>query len=203
MGETREDSLVEELYKKLRAKLLPVLEQLGDETRRYLYMLSWLNYELERRGLGRIIVTGGFAVEVYTGRAYRTMDVDIIVEKASSILEKFFALFSERIARGYLPREEVLAAKSIDIVSTAYTRRKPPVKLLVDSYHVYIEPPEDLIVVYLAGWKYWRSTEDRDKALWLLGVLREKLDYSYLEERSREESVEDKLRELIEILDKG
>ncbi len=31
-------------------------------------------------GIGRIVVTSGFAVEIYTGRVYRTMDIDVIVE---------------------------------------------------------------------------------------------------------------------------
>jgi hypothetical protein len=50
-----------------------------NETERFLCFLSWLNEKLERKGLGRIIVVGGFAAEIYSGRAYRTGDVDIIV----------------------------------------------------------------------------------------------------------------------------
>jgi len=39
-----------------------------------------LNEELMKRGLGRVIIVGVFAAEIYSARAYRTGDVDIIVE---------------------------------------------------------------------------------------------------------------------------
>lgn len=189
------ESLVEELYKKFEAGVLPKLLEIPEETKRYLYFLSWLNKELEERGWGRIVVTGGFAVEVYTGRIYRTMDVDIIVEgvNVTKLVESFLAKFSERIGRGYLPKYEILQLKSIDIVSSTYGRKVQPTKLLVGNLHVYLEPIEELITTYLAGWKYWSATEDRDKALWLYIAWRDRLDEDYLNKRSREEGVEDYL----------
>ena len=72
--------IVEGLVRAFTSEVLPKLRSMRDETAKYLYFIAWLNKELEERGLGRLIVTGGFAVEVYTGRAYRTMDVDVIVE---------------------------------------------------------------------------------------------------------------------------
>lgn len=189
------ESLVEELYREFENKVLPKLTEIHEETKRYLYFLSWLNKELEDRGRGRIVVTGGFAVEVYTGRIYRTMDVDIIVEgvNVTKIVESFLAKFSERIGRGYLPRYEVLQLKSIDIVSSVYGKKAQPTKLLIDSLHIYLEPVEELITTYLAGWKHWGATEDRDKALWLYIVWRDRLDEEHLNKRSKEEGVEDYL----------
>jgi len=64
--------------------------------------------------MGRIMITGGFAVEIYTGRVYRTMDVDVIVEGDVRIVESFLAGFSERIGRGFLPIYDVLSLKSIN-----------------------------------------------------------------------------------------
>ena len=186
------------LYRELVETLLPRLRGVRDETRRFLLLLAWLNTRLEELGLGRVVVTGGFAVEVYTGRVYRTMDVDVIVEGrgALRVTEKLLSMVSELIGRGYLPREEALCLKSIDIVSTLYDRGAAPVKILVDGYYVYMEPPEELVVRYLAGWKFWGSREDRDKALWVYTVWRDRLDHEYLWQRAREEGVEDRLREL-------
>jgi hypothetical protein len=181
-------------------KILPRLVSISEETKRYLLFTGWLNSFLEERGLGRIIVTGGFAVEVYTGRVYRTMDVDIIVEGSSRVVEEFMEKFSERIGRGYLPLYDVLSLKSIDIVSTAYTRRRSPVRMIVEEFYVYLDPVEDLVAVYLEGWKYWGSTEDRDKALWLLYVWSSRIDWSYLEDICREKGVLDKLMELKQLL---
>jgi len=193
------------LYVEFESRILPRLRRASDETERFLILLAWLNTLLEERGLGRIIVTGGFAVEVYTGRTYRTMDVDIIVEgrEAATLLEQFLGMVGERIGRGYLPRTSIIALKSIDIVGTVYRKQLKPVKLKVNSYHVYLEPPEELIVTYLAGWKYWGSTEDRDKALWLLAAMTEHLNMNHLRRRAREENVEDRLEQLIKLLEEA
>lgn len=193
-------SLVEELSKDFQ-QLLPKLLNIRDEAKRYLFFIAWLNTELEKRGLGRIVLTGGFVVEVLTGRTYRTMDVDIIVEglNASNVVEEFLKTFSERLGRGYLPKYEALQLKSIDIVSTTYDKLKKPIKLKIEEYVVYVEPVEELITTYLTGWKYWSSTEDRDKALWLYTTWREKLDINYLRGRCKEDNVEDYLEKLEEI----
>lgn len=194
------EEVVVEMLSVFEKNILPHLLSISEETKRYLVFIAWINTFLEQRGLGKVIITGGFAVEVYTGRVYRTMDVDIIVEGSSRIVELFLEKFSERIGRGYLPIYEILSLKSIDIVSSVYNRRKEPVKLIVEDFHVYLDPVEDLIAIYLDGWKYWGSTEDRDKALWLLYTWRNKLDWGYLEEICRERNVTDKLIELKHIL---
>lgn len=196
--DTEAKRLAVKLYKELVEEILPRLREERDETRRYLHLLAWLNTRLESIGAGRIIITGGFAVEVYTGRTYRTMDVDIIVEgvEAERIIEELLSILGSRIGRGYLPSIDILAVKSIDIVSDIYNKPAKPVKLLIDNKHVYIEPPEELILTYLAGWKHWNSTEDRDKALWLYTTWIDKLDKTYLAHRAKQLLVEDKLKEL-------
>jgi len=194
------ESIVSELMKEFEGSVLPKLNTIVEDTKRYLYFIAWLNTFIEGRGLGRVVITGGFAVEVYTGRVYRTMDVDVVVEGCSDVVEEFIRRFSEKIGRGYLPTYEVLSLKSIDIVSTIYTRRKEPTKLYVDDLYVYIEPVEDLITTYLSGWKYWGSTEDRDKVVWLLITWRDRLDWDYLNSVCVEKGVMDKLKELMELI---
>jgi hypothetical protein len=194
------ESIVSELMKEFEGSVLPKLNTIVEDTKRYLYFIAWLNTFIEGRGLGRVVITGGFAVEVYTGRVYRTIDVDVVVEGCSDVVEEFIRRFSEKIGRGYLPTYEVLSLKSIDIVSTVYTRRKEPTKLYVDNLYVYIDPVEDLITTYLSGWKYRGSTEDRDKVVWLLITWRDKLDWDYLNSICVEKGVMDKLKELIELI---
>ncbi len=194
------EALVDELYREFLDTVLPRIAGLGDETRRFLYLFAWLNTFLEKRGLGRIIITGGFAVEIYTGRIYRTADVDVIAEGCEEILRKFLSKFCERVGRGYLPRVVELELKSIDIVSTLYTRKRPPVKLLINDMHVYLDPPEELVATYLAAWKRRGSAIDRDKALWLLAVLGDRIDMEYLRRRALEEGVYGELEELTKLL---
>jgi len=201
-GEGFKIEIVEELLRDFNNRILPLIESERDETRRYLKLLAWLNTWLEKNGFGRIIVTGGFAVEVYTGRAYRTMDVDIIVEglEANEVVEKFLEKIAERIGRGYLPRSEIISLKSIDIVSTIYDREMKPVKLVVNSDYIYLEPVEELLIRYLKAWKFWNSTEDRDKALWLYYIWRDRLNLDYIVEKAKVENIYDKLLELQEII---
>jgi len=74
------------------------------------------------------------------------------------------------------------------------------VKILVEEYYVYLDPVEDLIAVYLDGWRNKGSTEDRDKAIWLMATWTNKLDLEYLEEICRSSRVFDKLVELKQLL---
>jgi hypothetical protein len=194
------EKAVENLLLSIRSKINELARE-PDETSRFLKLSALINTFLESQGLGRIVITGGFAVEVYTGRTYRTMDVDVIAEGLSEeILRRTLENIGRRIGRGYLIDYGDLMLKSIDIVATTYTRRKKPVKLVVDGDYVYLDPPEDLIVVYLAGWKFWNATEDRDKALALLKIFQNKLDEKYLDERAKDEDVIDKLGELTELI---
>ena len=203
--ETRSREVVDDIMKTFVNDVLAKLGRISDEAKRYLYFIAWLNSELEKRGLGRIIITGGFAVELYTARAHRTMDVDIIVDgaQAAEVVGEFLERFSETIGRGYLPRYEILQLKSIDIVSSTYRKEIEPTKILVNGYIAYLEAVEELIVTYLAGWKFWGATEDRDKALWLYMVWKGKIDEEYLETRAKEESVFDYLEMLKETLSPG
>jgi len=194
--------LAESLYVEFEKEILPRLKEITEETKRYLYLIAWLNTKLEGGGLGRIIITGGFAVEVYTGRIYRTMDVDVIVEgiNAGSLVERFLEKFSEKIARGFLPKYELLQLKSIEVVSVVYGRKSQPTKLVVGDFHVYVEPVEELVITYLAGWRFRESTEDRDKSYWLYALWHERIDHEYLESRAVEEGVYDYLRALQDML---
>jgi len=201
-GEGSKAEVVEEFLRELYTTVLRELESEVDEAKRYLKFLAWLNTRLEERRLGRIIITEGFAVEVYTGRAYRTMDVDIIVEgmHAVGVVEEFLKRIGERVGRGYLPLIGAISAKSIDIVSTVYDREMKPIKLIVDERHVYLEPPEELLLRYLTAWKSWNSIEDRDKVIWLYYVWRSRMDLDYVIRRARQENIYDKLVELQRII---
>jgi len=200
----RKNFEMEEAVGKLLLSIRWKLSELSrepDETTRFLKLSALINTFLESQSLGRIVVTGGFAVEVYTGRTYRTMDVDVIAEGLSEeILRRVLENIGRRIGRGYLINYGDFMLKSIDIVATTYTRRKKPVKLIVDGDYIYLDTPEDLIVVYLAGWKFLNATEDRDKALALVKVFQNRLDEEYLNRRAVEENVMDKLRELMELI---
>lgn len=201
-GAEVEEAVIETLVKGF-PNILKELEGISDDTERYAFFTAWLNDVVERGGLGYVVVTGGFAVEVYTGRVYRTMDVDLICSnsRVSRVLEKFLAGVGEAIGRGYL-LGGALSLKSIDIVADYYDRETPPVKVWVRGKALYLDPPEHLIVAYIASWKYWGSSEDRDKALWLLAATKDIVDGELLTKLALREGVKEELRELLELLEK-
>jgi hypothetical protein len=125
----------------LRELLSRIGELKGSETDRFLKFLAILNTLIEERHLGRIIIVGGFAAEIYSGRSYRTGDVDIIIEgEAENLVRQVLKKISDFGLRIYLPKIREISEKGIDIVNNVYNKHKPPLKLQVDSYHVYIIP---------------------------------------------------------------
>jgi hypothetical protein len=181
----------------LRELLSRVGELKGSETDRFLKFLAILNTLLERKRLGRVIIVGGFAAEIYSGRSYRTGDVDIIVEGGSAdIVREVLREFSDFGLRIYLPKIREISEKGIDIVGENYNRRKPPLEIRVDSYHVYIVPPEEVVITYLEAWKFWGSTEDRNKAVLVYCSQLPVIDKAYLEAESERRDVKDYLEKL-------
>ena len=187
---------VDELVRDFEERILPYLKRVVDETERFLYFIAWLNTIIEKMRLGRIIIVGGFAVEVLTGSTYRTYDIDIIVEgkKAKVFIEEFLMKISKpRKGRIFLPKFYALASKGIDIVGILYDKVKEPIKVKVEEVYVYIEACEELILTYLSGWKFWESLEDRDKVYALIKVYWNKIDREYVIKKSKEYNLYDLL----------
>jgi len=76
--------------RELAERIRRVLER-GDP----LELMAEVNAFLEECGLGRVIVVGGYAVELYSGGAYRTGDVDVIVEGGGALLRRALSLIEE------------------------------------------------------------------------------------------------------------
>lgn len=158
-----------------------------------LEVVAAINTFYEERGLGRIIIVGGYAAEIYTGSAYRTGDVDLVVEGDPETLREALGLIEEWRGRVWAARGLRYA---IDIVSTEYGGKRPPVKLRVGETHVYVEPPEETIVSSLNACVYWESDLDCERAAMVMAAQWDRLDWEYLESRAREEGVAEKLHEI-------
>jgi hypothetical protein len=174
----------------------------GSETERFLILLSWLNEELMKRGLGRVIIVGGFAAEIYSARAYRTGDVDIIVEGDVNFVREFLKAVSDVGLRIYLLKFPQFTEKGIDIVADRYEKQKKAVELKIRGRTLYIIPPEEVVVSSLAAWKFWNSLEDRDKAYLVYAAQKEHIDSEYMKKRAAEEGVEKELEEMIRFVTK-
>lgn len=177
--------------------LSKINELKGSETDRFLKFLALLNTFMEENKIGRIIIVGGFAAEIYSGRSYRTGDVDIIVEGKDEIIKKVLTKISEKGLRIMIPKIREISDKGIDIVGNTYQGKKLPIKMVIDDkYSVYVIPPEEVILTYLEAWKFWNSSEDKIKAVLVYCAQKEKLDLKYLDEESSKRGVQDYLSKL-------
>jgi hypothetical protein len=151
MGEEHSDRGKD--LKELISSLVEVAKEAegGSETERFLILLSWLNEELMKRGLGRVIIVGGFAAEIYSARAYRTGDVDIIVEGDVNFVREFLKAVSDVGLRIYLLKFPQFTEKGIDIVADRYEKQKKAVELKIRGRTLYIIPPEEVVVSSLAA----------------------------------------------------
>jgi len=145
----------------LRELLSRVGELKGSETDRFLKFLAILNTLLERKRLGRVIIVGGFAAEIYSGRSYRTGDVDIIVEGGSAdIVREVLREFSDFGLRIYLPKIREISEKGIDIVGENYNRRTPsrnPCRFLPSVYCATRRSSDNILGSVEVLGKYGRS----------------------------------------------
>lgn len=179
--------------RELAERIRRVLER-GDP----LELMAEVNAFLEECGLGRVIVVGGYAVELYSGGAYRTGDVDVIVEGGGALLRRALGLIEEWRERVWVHRA---LSYAIDIVSPSYGKPKQPVVLEVGGKRVYVEPPEECIVSALAACVYWGSDLDCEKAAMVMAAQWDVIDWEYLERRCVEEGVAEKLEEVKRVVE--
>ena len=187
------------MMESLEQKLINVLASCDFKNKKepFLYFVACLNSFLERHGIGRLIIVGGYAVELYSGGAYKTGDVDVIVEGdvdfVKSVLSK---LSGKRGGRIWVLREIGLISKAIDIVSSLYDKEKNPVRVEVEDFTVYIEPPEETIISCLNACIYWKSDLDCEKAAMVMAAQWDRIDWSYLRARSEKENVAEILEKI-------
>jgi len=170
-------------------------------------VLAALNRFLESHGLGRIVVVGGYAVELLTGGATRTLDVDIAVEGfcAARALEEALKRLRERLptsTRGpVLPLQG--AEKALDLVRVGYRSRFPPLRVDVEGYGwFHLEAPEELVLRYLRERAYWGTEESRRRLILLLAALGPEMRLEELRQAAAEEDprLAQLLEELVELL---
>ena len=160
--------------------------------------LARVNGRLESEGVGRVVIVGGFAAELYSGGAYRTGDIDVIIDsrnpgRAMDILnEELTAVGARREGRVWV--SDSFGVLALDVVGVTYVGR---VKVLrVGDGHVYVESPEDNVVTSLNACVYWSSDADCERAAAVLAAQWDNVDWNYLIDRASREGVLDKLNEI-------
>ena len=110
------------------------------------------------------ILVGGAAVELYTGGAYTTGDLDFVGSVSPTVaLGLKSAGFSQRGRHWIHEAEEVF----LEFPSSGLDSGEESVILEVEGHQVVVVDPEALIADRLAAWQVWESPEDGVNA-WLV-----------------------------------
>jgi hypothetical protein len=126
-------------------------------------LAAWLQ-SLYDTDLEKPILVGGAAVELYTGGAYTTGDLDFVGRvppAVSRTLED--AGFSRRGRHWIHEAGEIF----LEFPSSRLENGEESVILEVEGHRVVVVDPEALIADRLAAWQAWQSPEDGVSA-WLL-----------------------------------
>lgn len=119
------------------------------------------------------VLVGGAAVELYTGGAYTTGDLDFVGRVPETVARRLVEAGFERRGRHWLREDGQVffefPGRSLEPVSDPVRLRRGGTELLVIA-------PEALLADRLAAWKFWGSEIDAVNALRLLQVMGPKFD---------------------------
>jgi len=136
------------------------------------------------------VLVGGAAVEVYTGGAYTTGDLDLVGTISPEVSR---ALSSEGFVRRGRHWVHEGAQVFLEFPSAALAEGEKAVRLRVGACEVVAISPEDLLAERLAAWKHWRSAIDGANAWLLYRAQRSVLNRRRLAERCRAHDATDAL----------
>jgi hypothetical protein len=139
------------------------------------------------------VLVGGAAVELLTGGAYTTGDLDLVGTVSPAVAD---ALVAEGFARSGRHWVHERAQVFLEFPSSALAEGEKAVLLRVAGCDLLAISPEDLMAERLAAWKHWRSMVDGVNAWLLLRAQRAVLDQRRLVERCRAHDAGDALAAL-------
>lgn len=140
------------------------------------------------------VLVGGAAVELLTGGAYATGDLDFVGLVPSSVARALADAGFERHGRHWVHEGgQVYLA----FPSSALHPEETTVRLQVAGVDLLVISPEDLVAERLGAWKHWRSAVDGVNAWLLLRALGRTLDRERLRRRCEQVEAPDALDALL------
>ena len=139
------------------------------------------------------VLVGGAAVELYTGGAYVTGDLDFVGHVPATVAAKLAAAGFTRSGRHWLHEPGQLF---IEFPSEALGPGEESVRLRIGDVQVVTISLEDAVADRLGAWQHWRSMVDGVNAWLLFRAQRRRLDRARLRERAAAVDAEDALRAL-------
>lgn len=161
------------------------MESLADEpdlARRRLVALALVANRLAEDGIEPILV-GGAALELYTAGGYATGDVDLALPSIPAVDRAFADL-------GFAKRGRFWVREDLDLLFEAPApaglpgETAPRSEIEVEGLRVVVIGVEDLLLDRVRAAVHWKSDEDRRWARRLAHLYAEKIDWSYLRDKT-------------------
>lgn len=139
------------------------------------------------------VLVGGGAVELYTGGAYRTADLDFVGRIPTDVARELErAGFSKR-GRHWIHED---AQIYIELPATSFDRDVRIDAIRIKDWTVILLSPEDVLVDRLAAWKFWHIPVEGINAYLLFRARRNEMDPKRLDVAARTVDVGDALDSL-------
>jgi len=124
-------------------------------------LASWLQ-SLVPAAAGKPVLVGGGAVELYSGGAYRTGDLDFVGDLGEEGRRQLEAVGFRRQGRYWIDEEHQIF---VEFPSSHLEAGESAAVIEVGEYSVVIIGLEELIVDRLAAWQFWDSEVDAVNAV--------------------------------------
>ena len=110
------------------------------------------------------VLVGGAAVELYTGGAFTTGDLDLVGTVTADAAKALSEAGFRKHGRHWIYEDGQVF---LEFPSSRLHEGERSIRQVVESYEVLMLAPEDLIAERLAAWQHWRSSIDGVNA-WLV-----------------------------------
>ncbi|CAN5771687.1 hypothetical protein BH20GEM1_BH20GEM1_13180 [soil metagenome] len=139
------------------------------------------------------VLVGGAAVELYTGGAYRTDDLDFVGRIPGEVSRMLRDAGFRKRGRHWIHEE---AQIYIEFPAAEFHRTVRVDAIRIDTWTVVLLSPEDVLVDRLAAWKFWRVPVEGINAYLLYRAREGAMDETRLEEAAEVEGVAEELESL-------
>lgn len=156
-------------------------------------IVAWIQ-SLFSRGTRVPILVGGGAVEIFTGGAYTTGDLDFVGSVPKTIATILENNGFEKVGRHWIHHEGQVF---LEFPGSSLGPNERHVRYTAFGHDIELVSIEDLLVDRLGAWEYWKSGVDGANAFILFRTCRDEIDHERLKARAAEEGFEDSLRALL------
>jgi len=133
------------------------------------------------------VLVGGAAVEILTGGAYTTGDLDFVGSVPATIGAILKENGFEKTGRHWIHRK---AQVFVEFPGSSLGPNEASIRFSAFGHDIILVSIEDLLVDRLGAWQYWKSGVDGANAFILYRVCRQMIDDRRLESRAKDEGFE-------------